>query len=89
MEVSLCITILSPIFIFRHFTHFILHSWSLISYSFPHAPLGPSPNHLTSHLMDYLTIPQSDITCHHSAVLLFNPLWIASSLPHHDEIASS
>ena len=46
----------------------ILHSWSLIPHSFPHTPLGPPPNHLTSHLMDHLTILQSTITCHHSAV---------------------
>jgi len=50
------------------FHHFILRSWSLIPHSFPYAPLGPPLNHLTSHLMDHLTIPQSDITCHHSAV---------------------
>jgi len=50
------------------FYHFISRSWSLVPHSFPHAPLGPPPNHLTSHLMDHLTIPQSDITCHHSAV---------------------
>jgi len=50
------------------FYHFILRSQSLALYSFPHAPLGPPPNHLTSHLMDHLTIPQSTITCHHSAV---------------------
>ena len=46
----------------------VLCSWSLIPYSFPHVPLGLSPNHLTSHLMDHLTILQSTITCHHSAV---------------------
>ena len=50
------------------FHHFILRSWSLVPHSFPHAPLGPPPNHLTSHLIDHLTIPQSTITCHHSAV---------------------
>jgi len=54
--------------IFSHFLPFILRSQSLVPHSFPHAPLGPPPNHLTSHLMDYLTIPQSTITCHHSAV---------------------
>ena len=48
--------------------HFILHSRSLVPHSFPHAPLGPPLNHLTSHLMDHLTIPQPTITCHHSAV---------------------
>jgi len=53
---------------FRYFPPFILCSWSLVPHSFPYAPLGPPPNHLTSHLMDHLTIPQSDITCHHSAV---------------------
>jgi len=50
------------------FRHFILRSRSLVPHSFPYAPLGPPPNHLTSHLMNHLTIPQSDITCHHSAV---------------------
>ena len=53
---------------FRYFPPFILRSQSLVPHSFPYAPLGPPPNHLTSHLMDHLTIPQSDITCHHSAV---------------------
>ena len=47
---------------------FILRSRSLVSHLFPYAPLGPPPNHLTSYLMDHLTIPQSTITCHHSAV---------------------
>jgi len=47
---------------------FILCSQSLIPHSFPYAPLGPPPNYLTSYLMDHLTILQSDITCHHSAV---------------------
>jgi len=50
------------------FPPFILHSRSLVPHLFPHVPLGPPPNHLTSHLMDHLTIPQSTITCHHSAV---------------------
>ena len=50
------------------FYHFISRSRSLVSHSFPHAPLGPSPNHLTSHLIDHMTNPQSTITCHHSAV---------------------
>jgi len=50
------------------FRHLFLRSQSLVPHSFPHAPLGPPPNHLTSHLMNHLTIPQSDITCHHSAV---------------------
>jgi len=57
------------------FPPFILCSQSLIPHSFPYVPLGPPPNHLTSHLMDHLTIPQSDITCHHSAV--------CSTLQHH------
>ena len=61
------------------FCHFILHSRSLIPHLFPHAPLGPSPNHLTSHLMDHLTIPQSTITCHHSAV---------RSIPQHHHLSS-
>ena len=60
---------------FRYFPTFIQHSWSLVPHSFPYTPLGPPPNHLTSHLMDHLTIPQSDITCHHSAV--------RSTLQHH------
>jgi len=34
---------------------FILHSQSLVPHLFPHAPLGPPPNHLTSHLMNHLT----------------------------------
>jgi len=51
-----------------NFPPFISRSRSLAPHSFPYAPLGPSPNHLTSHLMDHLTIPQSTITCHHSAV---------------------
>ena len=50
------------------FHRLFLRSRSLIPHLFPHAPLGPPSNHLTSHLMDHLTIPQSDITCHHSAV---------------------
>jgi len=50
------------------FPPFILRSRSLVPHSFPHAPLGPPPNHLTSHLIDHLTNPQSTITCHHSAV---------------------
>ena len=50
------------------FHQFISRSRSLVPHSFPHAPLGPPPNHLTSHLMDHLTNPQSTITCHHSAV---------------------
>jgi len=54
--------------IFRYFPAFILHSQSLIPHLFPHTLLGLPPNHLTSHLMDYLTILQSTITCHHSAV---------------------
>src|ERR1700704_4751096 len=51
-----------------NFLSFISRSRSLIPHSFPYAPLGPTPNHLTSHLMDHLIIPQSTITCHHSAV---------------------
>jgi len=54
--------------LFSFFSPFILRSWSLVPHLFPYAPLGPPPNHLTSHLMDHLTIPQSDITCHHPAV---------------------
>ena len=53
---------------FHYFPPFILRSWSLVLHSFPYTLLGPSPNHLTSHLMDHLIILQSDITCHHSAV---------------------
>jgi len=63
------VTILDPTTNFLlFFRHFILRSRSLVPHSFPYAPLGPPPNHLTSHLMDHLTIPQSTITCHHSAV---------------------
>jgi len=65
---TMCVTILGPTFIFCHFLSFILRSRSLVSHSFPYTPLGPPPNHLTSHLIDHLTIPQSDIICHHSAV---------------------
>jgi len=61
--------------IFRYFPPFILCSQSLVPHSFPYTPLRPPPNHLTSHLMDHLTTPQSDITCHHSAV--------RSTLQHH------
>jgi len=50
------------------FHHLFLRSQSLVPHLFPYVPLGPPPNHLTSHLMDHLTIPQSDITCHHSVV---------------------
>jgi len=50
------------------FCHLFLCSRSLVPHLFPYTPLRPPPNHLTSHLMDHLTIPQSDITCHHSAV---------------------
>jgi len=65
-----------PLFSFFTIFHpFILCSWSLVPHLFPYALLGPPPNHLTSHLMDHLTIPQSDITCHHSAV--------HSTLQHH------
>jgi len=62
------------------FCYFILCSWSLIPHLFPHAPLGPLPNHLTSHLMDHLTILQSIITCHHSAV---------RSIPQHHHLTLS
>ena len=58
-----------PYFHFLHyFPPFILCSRSLVPHLFPYVPLRPPPNHLISHLMDHLTIPQSDITCHHSAV---------------------
>jgi len=50
------------------FYHFISHSQLLIPHLFPYALLGSPPNHLTSHLIDHLTIPQSTITCHYSAV---------------------
>jgi len=65
---SIIVTILALFFIFCLLHPFILHSQSLVYHSFPHMLLGPPPNHLTSHLMDHLTIPQSSITCHHSAV---------------------
>ena len=69
-----------------NFPPFISRSRSLISYSFPHAPLGPSPNHLTSHLMDHMTNPQSTITCHHSAVrsIMTCPHLTLFGLPAHD-----
>jgi len=68
------------------FYHFILCSWSLVPHSFPHAPLGPLPNHLKGHLIDHLTIPQSTITCHHSAVRSILPRHhlTLSGLPAHD-----
>jgi len=68
------------------FYHFIPCSWSLVLHSFPHVLLGSPPNHLTSHLMDHLTIPQSDITCHHSAVrsILQHHHLSFSELPAHD-----
>jgi len=68
------------------FHHFISRSQSLVPYSFPHAPLGPSPNHLTSHLMDHMTNPQSTITCHHSAVrsIMTCPYLTLFGLPAHD-----
>jgi len=68
------------------FYHFISHSWSLVLHSFPHMPLRPSPNHLTSHLMDHLTIPQSIITCHHSTVRSIPPCHPLTpfDLPAHD-----
>jgi len=58
----------------------------LFPHSFPHAPLGPSPNHLTSHLIDPMTNPQSTITCHHSAVrsIMTCPHLTLSGLPAHD-----
>jgi len=68
------------------FYSFILRSRSLVPHSFPYAPLGPPPNHLTSHLMDHLTNPQSTITCHHSAVRSIPQHYHLSSfeLPAHD-----
>jgi len=68
------------------FHHFISRSRSLAPYSFPHALLGPSPNHLTSHLIDHMTNPQSTITCHHSAVcsIMTCPYSILFGLPAHD-----
>jgi len=68
------------------FYHFILCSRSLVPHSFPHALLRLLPSHLRSHLIDHLTIPQSTITCHHSAVrstLLCHHLTL-SGLPAHD-----
>jgi len=68
------------------FHHFISRSQSLVSHSFPYAPLGPSPNHLTCHLMDHMTNPQSTITCHHSAVrsIMTCPHLTPFDLPAHD-----
>jgi len=75
----------SPQF-FIIFHHFISRSRSLVPHSFPHAPLGPSPNHLTSHLIDHMTNPQSTITCHHSAVrsIMTCPHLTLFDLPAHD-----
>ena len=72
--------------IFRYFPPFISRSRSLVPHSFPHAPLGPPPNHLTSHLMDHMTNPQSTITCHHSAVrsIMTCPHLTLFGLPAHD-----
>ena len=69
-----------------NFLPFILRSQSLVPHSFPHAPLGPSPNHLTSHLMDHMTNPQSTITCHHSTVrsIMMCPHLTLFGLPAHD-----
>jgi len=80
---SLVVTILTP---YPNFPPFILRSRSLVLHSFPHAPLGPSPNHLTSHLIDHMTNPQSTITCHHSAVrsIMTCPHLTLFSLPAHD-----
>jgi len=68
------------------FPPFISRSRSLVPHSLPHAPLGPSPNHLTSHLIDHMTNPQSTITCHHSAVrsIMTCPHLTPFSLPAHD-----
>ena len=80
------VTILGPTTNFLYFPPFISRSRSLIPYSFPHTPLGPLPNHLTSHLMDPMTNPQSTITCHHSAVrsIMTCPHLTFSGLPAHD-----
>jgi len=81
------VTILGPTTNFPHFPPlFISRSRSLVPHSFPYAPLGPPPNHLTSHLMDHLTTPQSTITCHHSAVRSILPRHhlTLSGLPAHD-----
>ena len=74
------------------FHHLFLHSQSLVPHSFPYTLLGLPPNHLTNHLMDHLTIPQSDRyhmpslrSPQHSAASPFSLLWIANSLPRHDE----
>ena len=78
-----CVTILDP---HPNFPPFISRSRSLVPYLFLHAPLGPSPNHLTSHLMDHMTNPQSTITCHHSAVrsIMTCPHLTLFGLPAHD-----
>ena len=72
--------------IFPLFPPFTLRSRSLVLHSFPHAPLGPSPNHLTSHLIDHMTNPQSTIICHHSAVrsIMTCPHLTLYGLPAHD-----
>ena len=83
--VSTTVMILNP---YPNFPPFILRSRSLVPHSFPHAPLGPSPNHLTSHLMDHMTNPQSTITCHHSAVrsIMTCPHLTLFDLPAHDGV---
>ena len=77
------VTILGP---YPNFPPFISRSQSLVPHSFPHAPLGLSPNHLTSHLIDHMTNPQSTITCHHSAVrsIMTYPHSTLFGLPAHD-----
>ena len=76
----------TPFYFPPFFRHFYLHSQSLVPHLFPHTPLGPPPDHLTSHLMDHLTIPQSTITCHHSAVCSIpqHHYLSFSGLPAHD-----
>jgi len=73
---------------YPNFPPFILRFRSLVPHSFPHAPLGPSPNHLTSHLIDHMTNPQSTITCHHSAVrsIMTCPHLTLFGLPAHDGV---
>jgi len=81
------VTILNPYLNFPLFSTILFRALGHSSLTrFPHAPLGPSPNHLTSHLIDHMTNPQSTITCHHSAVrsIMTCPHLTLFDLPAHD-----
>ena len=89
------VTILGPTLIFCRFCPF----YSALSVT--HSPLIPSctartatkspdksPDGSPDHSAVRYHMP-SLRSLHHSTASLSNPLWIASSLPHHDETASS